>query len=150
VLVPQHEVVWGGGPKHVVVATFSVEVGRPTRSGSLIPHLVPTASWGDEAVGVNRVLTPVMAGDDGVVALLKASSVQSSFTRSCCSEGNPRFGSPGLNDGGASVSLSLLGASFLEQLLDGGGKRWSGVHLPRRRCRVLVAWRRGVSETSVP
>jgi hypothetical protein len=71
-------------PNTVVVATFSVEVGWPARSGSLIPHLVPAASSGDEAAGEKRVLTLVMAGDDGVigiVTLLKASSVQSSFTR---------------------------------------------------------------------
>jgi hypothetical protein len=30
------------------------------------------------------------------------------------------------------MSLSLLGALFLEQLLGGGGMMWCGVHLPRR------------------
>jgi hypothetical protein len=34
------------------------------------------------------------------------------------------------------VSLSLLRASFLEQLRVSGGLWWCGVHLLRRRCRV--------------
>jgi hypothetical protein len=29
-----------------------------------------------------------------------------------------------------SAPLSLMEALFLEQLLDGGGKKWSGVYLP--------------------
>jgi hypothetical protein len=39
-----------------------------------------------------------------------------------------------------SVSLSLLGVSFLE---DSGFLRWLGVHLLERRCRLLTAWRSG-------
>jgi hypothetical protein len=36
------------------------------------------------------------------------------------------------------VPLSVMGASFLEQLLDGGGNRSRGVNLPHGRRRVLV------------
>ena len=38
---------------------------------------------------------------------------------------------PGRTMATLSVSLYLLGASFLEQMLDRGCKMWSGVHLPR-------------------
>lgn len=45
-----------------------------------------------------------------------------------------------------SVLLLLIGASFLEQLLDGGCKMWISVHLPRQRRRVSAVWRSGISE----
>jgi hypothetical protein len=48
-----------------------------------------------------------------------------------------------IDDEGASVSLPLLRASFLEQPLDGGDEWWSGVHLPRRRRRDSMAWSSG-------
>jgi hypothetical protein len=41
--------------------------------------------------------------------------------------GNTRSGYPGSDDSGTFVLLYILRASFLEQLLDDGGKRWSGV-----------------------
>jgi hypothetical protein len=41
------------------------------------------------------------------------------------------------------ASFSLMRALFLEKLLDGGGKMWSGVHLPCRWRRVLAVWRIG-------
>jgi hypothetical protein len=92
------------------------------------------------AAGENRVPTPVGADDGGVLyaaPLLRASSMQSSPIHSCCSGENPRSGSSGSYDGVA-VGVALpLGHHF--QLLDGSGKRWCGVHLPRRRCLVLVA-----------
>jgi hypothetical protein len=75
-------------------------------------------SWGGEAAGENRVLTPVSAGDGGVigvVTLLKASPVQSLATYSCCSEGNPRCGYSGSDDDDALASLYLLRTSFLDQ-----------------------------------
>jgi hypothetical protein len=37
--------------------------------------------------------------------------------------GNPRFRTLVSDDGGVLVSLFLMRASYLEQLLDGGGKR---------------------------
>jgi hypothetical protein len=64
--------------------------------------------------------------------LFKASSMSSSNSHSCCSGEILDLMSPRSGDGCTSVSLFLLGASFVDQLLDGGGKRWSGVHVPRR------------------
>jgi hypothetical protein len=104
----------------VVVSSFAGS-GRP---GSWLDwqisfrHLVPTASWGGEAAGENRALTPVSAGNGGipgVVALLKASPMQLLATHSCYSGANPISGYPGSNDDDALASLYLLRASFLEQ-----------------------------------
>jgi hypothetical protein len=36
----------------------------------MILHLVPAARWGDEAAGENQILTSVMAGDSGVLAVV--------------------------------------------------------------------------------
>jgi hypothetical protein len=75
-------------------------------------------SWGGEAASENRALTPVSAGDGGVigvVTLLKASSVQSLATYSCCSGGNPRCGYSGSDDDDTLASLYLLRTSFLDQ-----------------------------------
>jgi hypothetical protein len=54
--------------------------------------------------------------------------------------GKPRYGHSGSDDGGAFSVALPHGGIVLEQLLDGGGRRWSGVHLPRQQRRVLVAW----------
>jgi hypothetical protein len=133
------------------VAFLSARVGWPAGCSSFASS--STASWDDNAPGENRALTMVTVGDGGilgVVTLLKASPMESLSTQSCYFRGNRRSGSPGSDDGGALVSLSLLGSSFLDQLLVGGGKRWSGVHLSRPGYRVSEAWRNRVSLTEVP
>jgi hypothetical protein len=48
-----------------------------------------------------------------------------------------------------SASLSLMRASFLEQLPVGAGRRWYGVHLPCQRRWVSAAWCIGVSVMNV-
>jgi hypothetical protein len=81
-------------------------------------HLVPAVSWGREAAGENRALTPVSAGDGGVigtVTLLKVSHVQSSATRSCCSGVNPGSRYSGSNDDDVLASLYLSRTPFLDQ-----------------------------------
>jgi hypothetical protein len=93
----------------------------------------------------------VGAGDGSVLytaTLLKASSMQSSSTHSCYFCGNPKSGYSRSDDGGVRYHTPSR-ASFLEQLLDGGGKRWSGVSLPRRRSRVSAVWHSGVSVTDM-
>jgi hypothetical protein len=95
------------------VASPSVGVGWPTSRGvSLIPLLVPAASWGDAAAGENRAPTSVLAASrrrylvkDIVVAVCIYSVV--------LLWGNPRSGYPESNDDDTLVSLYLLRASFL-------------------------------------
>jgi hypothetical protein len=80
-------------------------------------HLVP-ASWGGEATGENRALTPVLAGDGGVIGvatLLKASPVQFLATHLCCSGRNPRSGYSRSDDDDVLASLYLLRTSFWDQ-----------------------------------
>jgi hypothetical protein len=101
----------------------------------MILHIMQVSSSGDEDAGENRALIPATSGDVGIlcdVSLFKASSMPSSHSHSCCFGETLDLVSPGSGDGCTSVSLYLLGALFLEQLLDGGGKRWSGVDVPRR------------------
>jgi hypothetical protein len=76
-----------------------------------------------------------------VASFLKALSSQSAATHSCCSGGNPRSGSPRSDDGDAICAVLPLVASFLEQLLDGGGLQWCGVHLPYHGWRVAAVFR---------
>jgi hypothetical protein len=89
-------------------------VGQAGSDGSWIPLLAPAASWGDIVAGENRAdsghggrwrrLRRYL--DEGIVKQL-------SSTCSCRSGRNPKI--TGSDDGGAAVSCSLLGASFVER-----------------------------------
>jgi hypothetical protein len=82
----------------VVVASFSVEGGRPT------VLIQPTAGSGGVASGENRASTrswrTMMASSD-VVTFVKASSMVFSSSDLGCSGGNPRSETSRSNDGDA-------------------------------------------------
>jgi hypothetical protein len=63
----------------------------------------------------------------------------------CTTLGDTRSGSPRLDDGSPTMSLSLMGASFWSTCWMEEANNGVAVHLPRRQWRVLVAWRNGVS-----
>jgi hypothetical protein len=44
--------------------------GPASCGGFMIAHLVPTASWGDEAADESRALTPVMVGKGNVLCIV--------------------------------------------------------------------------------
>jgi hypothetical protein len=106
-----------------------------SKASSLLASTLHSASWGCAAAGENRAPTSVLAGDGGVTRrnLLEGIVAAACFYPLVLLRGNPRSGSPGSDDGDATYVVLPLGALFLEQLRDGGGFWWSGIHLPHRR-----------------
>ena len=110
----------------------SVDVVTLSKASSLPVMALHSASWGCAAAGENRAPASVMEDDGDVMRhyLLEGIVVAVCGFSLVLLQGNPRS-SPGSDDDGATCVVLPFGASFLEQLLDGGGSWWSGVHLPR-------------------
>ena len=79
--------------------------------------------------------TTVMADDAASVTSFPSRGVvvAGRGTRSCCFRGNPRSGSTGSDDDGTLDVVVPVGGIVLEQVLAGGDKKATVLHIPQGR-----------------